>query len=179
MILSLALVLVALSILLLLLYVEGWQKASVHGVKDLSRQIRPVDLEAFRNLVNPEEEAFLRASLRSRQFRQIQRERMRAALGYVRDTSQNAVLLMHLGEAASLSTDPGIAQAGKRLIDSALKVRLNTLLYSALLYWRVIFPASRIGYGKIADSYQQLNALAEQVVRLQQPKQNEHLTDML
>ena len=54
----------ALVILLLLLYVEGGQNASVNRLEDLAGRTRPVDLEAFRNLVDPEEENFLRASLR-------------------------------------------------------------------------------------------------------------------
>ena len=52
MILPFILVVVALAILLLLLYVEGGQNSSVNSVEDLKGRTRPVDLEAFRNLVD-------------------------------------------------------------------------------------------------------------------------------
>ncbi len=85
MILSFTLIFVALAILLLLLYIEGGQNHSVDRLEDLAGRTRPVDLEAFRNLLDPREEDFLRASLLPREFRVIQRERMRAAVDYVRN----------------------------------------------------------------------------------------------
>ncbi len=128
------------SILLLLLYVEGGQNSSVNRLEDLAGRTRPVDLEAFRNLVDPREEDFLRASLLPRHFRDIQRQRMRAALDYIRNTSHNAAILLRLGEAATRSADPRIAQAGRQLIDNALRLRAYALLSGAKLYVRIAFP---------------------------------------
>ncbi len=112
MILPFILTVVALAILLLLLYVEGGRNSSVNGVEDLAGRTRPVDLEAFRNLVDASEEDFLRASLSRREFRAVQRERTRAAVEYIRNSAHNAACLLRLGEAASRSGDPRIAEAG-------------------------------------------------------------------
>src|ERR1700690_1536060 len=92
MIVSFILVFVALAILLVLLYLAGGDSA-VNRWEDLAGRTRPVDLDAFRNLVDPGEEDFLRSSLLPPQFRAVQRERMRAALEYVRNTGHNAAYL--------------------------------------------------------------------------------------
>ena len=97
MILPFILIVVALAILLLLLYVEGGRNSSVNGVEDLAGRTRPVDLEAFRNLVDAREEDFLRASLSRDEFRAVQRERTRAAVEYIRNSAHNAACLLRLG----------------------------------------------------------------------------------
>jgi len=139
MILSFTLIFVALAILLLLLYLEGGHNSSTNRLEDLTGRTRPVDLEAFRNVVDPGEEDFLRANLLPRQFRAVQRERMRAALEYVQNAAHNADFLLGVGEAATRSPDPRVAQAGRQLIDSALRLRAY-----ALIFLRQASPAHRI-----------------------------------
>jgi hypothetical protein len=177
MILSFTLIFVALAILLLLLYLEGGHK--LDRLDDLAGCTRPVDLEAFRNLVDPGEEDFLHSSLLPRQFRAVQRERMRAALEYVQNTAHNAGFLLRMGEAATRSADPRIAQAGRQLIDSALRLRAYALLSAAKLYVRMVFPGARLSYGRLADSYQHLSALASQLTLLQHPTQVARLSTLL
>jgi hypothetical protein len=96
MILPLSLVAVALAILLLLLYLDGGHHFSVGGMRmdDLAGRTRPVDIDAFRNLVDPKEDGFLRANLRPREFRAIQRERARSAMDYIHNTTHNAAYLL-------------------------------------------------------------------------------------
>ena len=179
MILSFTLIFAALAILLLLLYLEGGRNSSLHRLEDLAGRTRPVDLEAFRNLVDPGEEDFLRASLLPRQFRAVQRERMRAALEYVQNAAHNAAFLLRMGEAATQSADPRIAQAGRQLIDSALRLRAYALLSAAKLYVRMVFPEARLSYGRLADNYQHLSALASQLTLMQHPAQAARLSALL
>jgi hypothetical protein len=179
MILSFTLIFAALAILLLLLCLEGGHHSSLGRLDDLAGCTRPVDLEAFRNLVDPGEEDFLHSSLLPRQFRAVQRERMRAALEYVQNTAHNAGFLLRMGEAARRSSDPRIAQAGRQLIDSALRLRAYALLSAAKLYVRIVFPGARLSYGQLADSYQHLSALASQLTLLQHPTQVARLSSLL
>lgn len=179
MILSFTLIFVALAILLLLLYLEGGRNSSLHRLDDLAGRTRPVDLEAFRNLVDPGEEDFLHSSLLPRQFRAVQRERMRAALEYVRNAAHNAAFLLRMGEAATQSADPRIAQAGRQLIDSALRLRAYALLSAAKLYVRMVFPEARLSYERLADKYQHLSALASQLTLMQHPTQAARLSTLL
>lgn len=179
MIVSFTLIFVALAILLVLLYLEGGNNSHVNRLEDLAGRTRPVDLEAFRNLVDPSEEEFLRSSLLPGQFRAVQRERMRAALEYVGNTAHNSAFLLRMGEAAARSTDPRVAQAGRQLIDSALRLRAYALLAGGKLYVRIIFPGARLSYGRLADRYQHLSSLASQLVLMQYPAQAARLTALL
>lgn len=179
MIVSFTLIVVALVILLVLLYLEGGHNSSINRLEDLEGRTRPVDLEAFRNLVDRSEEDFLRSSLLPRQFRAIQRERMRAALEYVRNIAHNAAFLLRMGEAATRSADPRIAQAGRELIDSALRLRAYALLCGLKLYARTAFPEARLSFGRLADRYQHLSSLAGQLTLMQHPTQVARLSALL
>lgn len=179
MILSFLLIFVALAILLLLLYLEGSHNAWPDRLDDLAGRTRPVDLKAFENLVDPGEEEFLRSSLLPSQFRAVQKERMRAALEYVQNAAHNAVFLLRMGEAATRSADPRIAQAGRELIESALRLRAYALLSAAKLCLCIVFPGARLSYGRLADNYQQLSALASQLTLMQHPTQVARLSTLL
>lgn len=54
----------------------------------LAAQLRPVDIGAFRNLMSESERHFLRNSLPWREFRAIHRQRMLAAIEYIRCATQ-------------------------------------------------------------------------------------------
>jgi hypothetical protein len=178
--LPLILVAVALAILLLLLYLEGGHNfIGRMRLEDLSAGTRPVDIDAFRNLVDPAEDAFLRSSLRRRDFRAIQRERARSAADYLRNATHNASCLLKLGEAAAQSADPRIALAGRQLMDSALQLRGYALLYRGQLYLRMALPEARFSYGKLADNYQHLSSLASQLALMQHPAQSTRLSARL
>jgi len=54
---------------------------------------RSLDIEAFRNLIDSAEEAFLRNNLPPKKFREIKRQRAWAALIYTRETGKAAAAL--------------------------------------------------------------------------------------
>jgi len=173
------LVAVALVVLLLLLYLEGGHLSSVRHIEDLAGQTRPVDIEAFRNLLDPKEDDFLRMNLRPSDFRVAQRERARSAVDYIRNTSHNAACLTRLGEAAAKSPDPRVAKAGRELVDTALRLRTLAILATLQLYLRMATPAAQFSYGKLADNYQHLSSLAGQVALLQDPTEASKLSALL
>jgi hypothetical protein len=169
MILSLTLVAFALAVLLLLLYLESGHNAPVLGVDELAGHTRPVDIEAFRNLMDPGEDEFLRANLRPQDFRAIQKARTRSALDYIRKATHNAAYLTRVGEAAARSADPRVAQAGNELVDRALRLRAYSLLAIAQMYIRLALPTVQFSYSKLVDNYQHLSHLAGQVALMEQP----------
>jgi hypothetical protein len=179
MMLSFILVLVAVALLFLLLYMEGGHNSSVKSLEDLAGQTKPVDIEAFRNLMDPREEDFLRANLLPRDFRAIQRERLRAATEYIGNTAHNAAFLLRLGEDAARSADPRVAQAGRELIDSAVRLRAYALLSVAKLYLRMALPEARLSYGQLVDNYQHLSGLARQLAIIQHPTHAGRLSALL
>jgi hypothetical protein len=113
------------------------------GLPDVDRSlttIQSLDIEAFRNVVDPEEEAFLRARLPAREFRRIKRERARAALAYVKALSQASLHLARFGDMAQRSSDSAIAASGKQIAESATYLRLRTLDARVQLTLSATFP---------------------------------------
>jgi hypothetical protein len=102
--------------------------------------LRSLDVEAFRNLVDPEEEEFLRARLPAREFRRIKRARARAALAYVKALSNASLQFARFGDAAQRSADPALAASGRQIANSAVYLRLRALDASARLKLSLAFP---------------------------------------
>lgn len=151
------------SLLLLLRVVSRRRRAS------LSTQLplRAVDMLAFRNLIDPAEEDYLRVSLASSQFHAVQRERMRAAAEYIMVTIHNSGLLLQMGQAAALSSEPSVAASGQELVETAFKLRTLAVLALAKAYLRVLMPAAPFSLGRLADRYHHANGLASHLLRLQ------------
>ena len=91
----------------------------------LEKSIHPVDIAAFRNLIDPQEQDFLRANLAAKDFKAIHRERLLAAVDYISGASQNAAALLRMGELARRSPDPAVAEAGEKLLHNALQFRFT------------------------------------------------------
>lgn len=162
----------------LLLAVRG-QSAAVRNLRELEGCTRPVDLEAFRNLTDPEEEGYLRERLAPAEFRSVQRERLRAALGYVRRAAHNASILLRVGEAARRNADPEIARAAAELVESALKLRLYALLAEGLLHARILIPGARWTPAQVAADYQGLRERVAHLCRLQLPAEAGRISAVL
>src|SRR5437868_4676551 len=108
-------VVVALSVLFVLLSIAVSARRQQIGLENAIALIRSIDMEAFRNLVDPEEEQFLRDHLPPIEFRAIRRERARAALAYVRSAGHAAVVFAKAGQVAQRSSDPVIAESGMQI----------------------------------------------------------------
>jgi hypothetical protein len=138
---TLVFVLIAFVLLLSFAYLATRRSKDLPDVDQALTAIRALDIEAFRNLVDPEEEAFLRARLPAREFREIKRERAQAALAYVKALSQVSLQFARLGDAARRSPDPVIAASGKQIADSAIYLRLRALDAGAQLMMAAAFPS--------------------------------------
>jgi len=116
------------------------RRAPVPDLHALEAHTQPVDLAAFRNLVDPAEEDYLRENLPAGPFHALQRERMRAALEYVRRTAYNSAILLRVGEAARRDPNPEVAAAARTLMNDALRLRMNAMLAMVVLYGRIAMP---------------------------------------
>jgi hypothetical protein len=171
MITGLILGLFAVAITVVLLLAVRGQSAAVHNLEELEGCTQPVDLEAFGNLADPEEERYLRERLAPAEFRSVQRERLRATLGYVRRAARNASILLRVGEAARRNADPEIARAAGELVESALKLRMYALLAEGLLHARIMVPGARWSPARVAADYQGLRERVARLSRLLAPAQ--------
>ena len=156
MIITLLLIVVAFLALGFLVKLAKGQAASSQALENPAEHIRAVDVEAFRNLVDPEEEKFLRTNLSPAEFRRIQRERLRAAVDYVSCAAQNAAILVRLADAGRHSSDPATAEAAGKLVNNAIRLRLHASLAIPRLYLGMILPGVHISPVRVAESYEQM-----------------------
>jgi hypothetical protein len=153
---SIILVLIACLSLLFLVRLTTGRSLTPRWQETSEQQLRIVDVEAFRNLIDPAEEEFLRASLPRDDFRQIQRERLRAAVEYISTAAGNAALLLRIGEAARRSADPSTVAAAEKLIDHAIQLRLYAFRALPRLYLAMVLPGTSLPPARVAESYEQM-----------------------
>jgi hypothetical protein len=140
-------------------------------LKDPGKHLRPVDLAAFRNLIDPAEEEYLRDHLPPAEFRAIQKERQRAAVEYVKAVGGNANVLLRLGQAARMNASAEIAAEAESLVNAALQLRLTSLRALAVLHLRILFPGRQVSLHSVAERYQRLTGKVA-VFSLHYPQRN-------
>ena len=162
-------VIVAAVLALIFFVLRGFGAARMPSRPDeLTGQIEPVDLESFRNLTEPSEEEYLRSALPGPQFRAIQRERLRAAIDYLGGVSHNAAILLQLGQFSKQSADPQVAEAGRRLTEDALRIRIYSMMAICKLAVRYAFPDAALQPGGVIDRYQELTSAAVRLGRMRE-----------
>jgi hypothetical protein len=169
MITTLLLIALAMVAVLVLIRAARRQHLPVPDLQALEEYTRPVDLAAFRNLIDPAEEDYLREHLPADKYRAIQRERLRAALEYVQRTAYNGAILLRVGEAARRNPNPEVAAAARDLVNNAMRLRLNARLATVVLYGRIVLPGARISVGRVTDTYENLTQGLVRLTRLQDP----------
>jgi hypothetical protein len=168
---SLAIVLVIAAVLALatILSVAVSRSLQAKTNASLAATIRPIDVEAFRNLINPAEDDYLRRSLPPGRFRAVRRERLRAMAAYVHVAASNAAVLVRVGEAALAADDPRIAGAAHQLVNDALLLRRNATVALARIYLALAWPNSGLAAVRVVDRYEHLSGAAMLLGRLQNP----------
>jgi hypothetical protein len=167
--LAIFLVVSAVLALAVILSVAVSRSLQVKGSSGLGGTIRPIDIDAFRNLINPAEDDYLRRRLPSARFREVRRERLRAMAAYVHVAGRNAAVLVRVGEAALASGDARIAGAARQLVNDALLLRRNATVALARIYLALAWPNSEFAAVRVVDRYEQLSGAAMLLGRLQNP----------
>jgi hypothetical protein len=135
----------------------------------LTAQIQPIDVEAFRNLIDPAEDDYLRPRLSASEFRLVRRQRLRAMAAYVRTAKRNAAVLVRMGQGALTTGDAQTAEAARRLVDNALLLSRNADFALLRIYVALAWPNSGLAAAPILRGYEQLNGSAMLLGRLQNP----------
>jgi len=137
--------------------------------EDLRTQLCAVDIDAFRNLTNPGEEDYLQSYLSRTAYRRVRRHRLRATTAYVSCVANNAAVLIRMGEEARRSSDASVAEAGMKLVENALRLRLQTFQVKAKLYVQIIHPGVRTLSSELVTQYEQMTRQSVLLGRLQYP----------
>ena len=166
---NLAIVLVAAATVALILILRLAVGQSLQVKKTSSLAIRPIDVEAFRNLANPAEDEYLRLQLPPADFRLVRRERLRAMAAYIQVAGANAAALVRIGQAALAGGDARVAPAAQQLVNDALVLRRNTTIALIRIYVALAWPYSDFAAVRLADRYEQVSGSAMLLGRLQNP----------
>ena len=167
--LAIVLVIFAALSLILILRVAFSRSLQVSADRSLAGQIQPIDVAAFRNLVDAEEDAYLRRRLPSAEFRMVRRERLRAMAVYVQTASRNAAILVRMGQDALASGDAHTADAARQLVDNALLLRRNATFALLRIYVALAWPDAGRAATPVLQGYERLNGSAMLLGRLQNP----------
>jgi hypothetical protein len=168
--LAIFLIIAAALALVTILSVAVRRSLQVRDSSSLIAAIRPIDVEAFRNLINPAEDDYLRRRLPRAQFRMIRRERLRAMAVYIRVAGNNAAVLVRVGEAALATGDSQLAGAALQLVNDALLLRRNTTMALIRIYLALAWPNSEFAAVRVVDRYERLSGAAMLLGRLQNPR---------
>jgi hypothetical protein len=145
---------------------------------DLEAQLEPIDVAAFRNLIDPAEDEYLRRQLSAAQFRVTQRSRLRARAAYVRVASRNATVLIRMGQIALAASEAGasnaransdVRDAALRLVNDAALLRRNAGFALLRIYADMVWPSHSNAMAGIIDRYQRVSESAMLLGRLRNP----------
>jgi hypothetical protein len=168
---NLAIVLVSAAVLALgiILRLAVTQSLQAKRSASLAGAVRPIDIEAFRNLTDPAEDTYLRRRLPPAQFRAVRRERLRAMAAYVSIVGSNAGVLVRVGESARATGDVRLADAAQQLVNDALLLRRNAHVALLRIYLALAWPNSDFAAVRVVERYEHLSGAAMLLGRLQNP----------
>ena len=140
-----------------------------YTVADLACEARPTDLDAFLNLVDSEEENYLRSVLNPSDFALVHRSRMAAAITYVFNVMHNAGIILALGEAAQRHEDREVAELGKDLANNAIRLRING--YAALYRLGISYlrPSTVPAVASVIQRYRAIERSIRALCEIQAP----------
>jgi len=162
----------------ILVYVAIRSRTRRIDLEKAVQSFRSLDIEAFRNLVDSGEDAFLRDNLPPRKFREIKRRRAWAAFIYAWEAGRAAAALAKIGQAAQRSSDPEIAASGVQVAENAFRLRLQTIGACLHLLTEVLLPDLRSPslpplvdeYERAAETLFRLGRFSSRVQGLARPK---------
>lgn len=167
--LAIILVIAAAFALTLILGFAVSRSLQISAGTNLAGKIQPIDIEAFRNLVDLAEDDYLRRHLTAWEFRQVRHQRLRAMAAYVGTARRNAGVLVRMGQAAQAASDAPTAEAARRLVDNALMLRRKADFALFRIYVAMAWPNSGLAALPILHGYERLNGSAMLLGRLQNP----------
>jgi hypothetical protein len=167
--LAIVLVIIAAVGLAVILRLAVARSLQIPAGRNLAGQIQPIDVEAFRNLANPAEDAYLLRRLPPNEFRRVQRERLLAMSAYVQTAGRNATVLIEIGQAALTSGHAPTAEAARELVEQALLLRRNAAVVLLRIYISLAWPTTGRAAAPILRGYEQLSGRAMLLSRLQNP----------
>ena len=134
-----------------------------------TQQIQPLDIEAFRNLVDPAQTEYLRRRLPGAEFRKVQRQRLRANGALSASGRTQCCRADPLGRTGPVFERCTDRRSRAQLVDDALLLRRNTSLALLRIYLALAWPGAGMGTERMLSGYERLSSSAMLLGRLQRP----------
>jgi len=169
--LAIVIVIAAVLALVLILRIAVSRSLQISAGPNLLAQIQPIDVEAFRNLVNPAEDAFLRRRLPASRFRQVRRARpagnFRIRAGGRKKTRLCwcALARSRFGHRRSQNREC-CASAGETTRSCCVAIATFALIG---IHMALAWPNSGLAAVPVIDGYGRLSSSAMLLGRLQHP----------
>lgn len=129
----------------------------------LEGAMRPLDLQAFRSLIDRDDERFLRTRLSRADFARLKRQRISVTFKYVGRISNNAAAVLRMAEVARQNNDVQVVEAATQVIDTATQIRMQCMVAFAKLSLEFMVPSLQLSPAMLAPRYQ---VLRDTLVRL-------------
>jgi len=147
-----AIVVVLLSLLTIVGFVVGLRSR----IKAANRSARPLDLSAFRTLLDRGDEAFLQEKLKRAEFFRLKRLRIRVTWRYVRRIADNAAVVLHQAALSRQHPNPDVAESAAQVTDLASQIRVQCLVVFAKLAVEYALPSMQLTPAMLAPQYESL-----------------------
>jgi len=131
--------------------------------KQVGQSFRAVDLNAFRTLMDRDDELFMKEKLPRSKFTHLKRQRIRVMVRYVARIAANASAVLHVGEAARQNSTPEVAYAATQVMELATQIRLQCLVALAKLSLEYAVPSLQLTPAMLVPKY---DSLRENLKRL-------------
>ncbi len=123
--------------------------STVNSSDEFSRLVRPVDMQAFGNLIDPSQVNYLKSRLPAEDFARLERKRSFVLAEYVRRIAHNAGVMV--GYAHYLSHRE---TESSELLSLAVRVRMYSFWVMVLLYLKVLLPWTSTPVPKLLTFYE-------------------------
>jgi hypothetical protein len=135
--------------------------------KQAGQNFHAVDLNAFRTLMDRDDELFMKAKLPRSKFFHLKRQRIRVTVRYVGRIAANASAVLHVGEAERLSPTPEVAHAAAQVMELAAQIRVQCLIALAKLSLEYAMPSLQLTPAMLVPKYQSLRENVRRLSNLQ------------
>lgn len=140
------------------LFLSWWRNRRSASLKPIV-----VDLDAFRMLLDRDDETYLLRKLPRGRFRKLKRQKIALTARYVSRISANVPKVLRDAQLKSESPDPEVAQQAVKTINLAIEIRQQCLVMYARLAAEYVMPSLQLTPVALASRYQ---TLRESVNRL-------------
>src|SRR4051812_7529549 len=133
------------------------QSRQIRGLSDFEARWREVDIAAFNNLSDPNEERFLLNNLPAAEFRRIQRERVTVMWEYLSRLSENTKLMVQAGQIVQHSSQGEKALLARQFVSKAIQTRMLIFSAQASLAIKFMMPGAADPIQALLAKYESLS----------------------